>query len=200
MTDIVASIVQNNIAVTVTWVAAPATAGLVATDTSSFNMMLSAADSDVQKALDTIDNFPAAASDLSNKTFSDELRLKEIAKPANPASGTLKVYAKSDDKVYKLTSAGVESEIGSGGSGSGDVIGPATNTDSYIPQWNGANSKTLKDGLAVPAGGLAGLTALGGKLDANTPIAGATKTKVTYDADELVTAGADATTADISEI
>jgi hypothetical protein len=49
--------------------------------------------------------------------------------------------------------------------GGGDVIAPAANTDSYIPQWDGANSKTLKDGLAVPAGGLAGLTALGGKAD-----------------------------------
>ena len=46
------------------------------------------------------------------------------------------------------------------GNGNGDVIGPATNTDSYIPQWNGADSKTLKNGLAVPAGGLAGITDL----------------------------------------
>ncbi len=38
-----------------------------------------------------------------------------------------------------------------------------------------------------------------GKLDPNTPIVGATKTKITYDADGLVTAGADATTADISD-
>lgn len=37
------------------------------------------------------------------------------------------------------------------------------------------------------------------KLDANTPITGATKTKITYDADGLVTAGADATTADIAD-
>ena len=36
---------------------------------------------------------------------------------------------------------------GSDGAGSGDVLGPATNTDSYIPQWNGADSKTLKDGI-----------------------------------------------------
>jgi hypothetical protein len=50
-------------------------------------------------------------------------------------------------------------------SGVGDVLGPASNTDNYIPQWNGADSKTLKDGLAVPAGGLAGLTALGDKVD-----------------------------------
>lgn len=54
------------------------------------------------------------------------------------------------------------------GGGTGDVIGPATNTDNYIPQWNGADSKTLKNGLAVPAGGLAGLTALGGKQDTLT--------------------------------
>lgn len=41
--------------------------------------------------------------------------------------------------------------------------------------------------------------ALALKLDANVAITGATKTKITYDADGLVTAGADATTSDISE-
>jgi hypothetical protein len=39
---------------------------------------------------------------------------------------------------------------------------------------------------------------LDGKVDENTAITGATKTKVTYDAKGLVTAGADATTADIA--
>ena len=63
--------------------------------------------------------------------------------------------AGNDATVVTITSGG----------GSGDVIAPATNTDSYIPQWNGDNSKTLKNGLAVPAGGLAGLTALGDKVD-----------------------------------
>ena len=41
-------------------------------------------------------------------------------------------------------------------------------------------------------------TALDGKVDENSSITGATKTKVTYDAKGLVTAGADATTADIA--
>lgn len=64
--------------------------------------------------------------------------------------------------------------------GGGDVLGPATNTDLYIPQWNGANSKTLKDGLAVPAGGLAGLTALNLKADASSvPTASASVTAET---------------------
>jgi len=35
------------------------------------------------------------------------------------------------------------------GSGDGDVVGPATNTANSIPQWDGANSKTLKDGFPV---------------------------------------------------
>lgn len=38
-------------------------------------------------------------------------------------------------------------------SGAGDVLGPATNTADNFPQWNGADSKTLKNGLAVDASG-----------------------------------------------
>jgi hypothetical protein len=41
-------------------------------------------------------------------------------------------------------------------------------------------------------------TALDGKVDENSAITGATKTKITYDAKGLVTGGADATTADIA--
>jgi hypothetical protein len=41
-------------------------------------------------------------------------------------------------------------------------------------------------------------TALDGKVDENASITGATKTKITYDAKGLITAGADATTADIA--
>ena len=43
-------------------------------------------------------------------------------------------------------------EIGGGGGvGGGDVTGPATNNADYIPQWNGTDSKTLKNGLPVNA-------------------------------------------------
>lgn len=31
----------------------------------------------------------------------------------------------------------------------GNVLGPASNTDGYVPQWNGADSKLLKNGLSV---------------------------------------------------
>lgn len=77
---------------------------------------------------------------------------------------------------YTLTKAGIEavftgqisSHTHAGGEGSGDVTGPGTNSADYLPQWNGINSKILKNGLAVPAGGLAGLTALAGKTDLTT--------------------------------
>jgi hypothetical protein len=60
---------------------------------------------------------------------------------------------------------------------------------------------------AVAWGGITGTlstqtdlqTALDLKVDENTAITGATKTKITYDAKGLVTAGADATTADIAD-
>jgi hypothetical protein len=80
-----------------------------------------------------------------------------------------------------------------------DVIWPATNTDSYIPQRDWVNTKTLKNWLAVPQGWLAGLTALWNKVEKNAPIAGATKTKITYDAKWLVIDWEDATTADIAD-
>lgn len=37
----------------------------------------------------------------------------------------------------------------------GYAIAPATNTDNYVPLWNGANSKTLKSGLAYTSGATA---------------------------------------------
>lgn len=43
-------------------------------------------------------------------------------------------------------------------SGSGDVMGPATNTSGYIPKWNGADSKTLANGVPAPSGAIVGTT------------------------------------------
>lgn len=41
------------------------------------------------------------------------------------------------------------------GTGDGDVVGPATNSDNYVPQWDGANAKTLKDGFVITDAGKA---------------------------------------------
>jgi hypothetical protein len=64
--------------------------------------------------------------------------------------------------------------------------------------WNGSN--WIPDDVIVPISDVTGLqSALDSKVDKNSAITGATKTKITYDSKGLVIAGADATTDDIAE-
>jgi hypothetical protein len=72
-----------------------------------------------------------------------------LAASANDTWG--RVAVGSDGQVLTAdagSAAGVKWAAAPGG-GSGDVLGPATNTDGNLPQWNGADSKTLKDGLGI---------------------------------------------------
>lgn len=46
-------------------------------------------------------------------------------------------------------------EAALGVAGDGDVTGPASNTDEHVPQWDGADSKTLGDGFPITAAGKA---------------------------------------------
>lgn len=60
-------------------------------------------------------------STLTNKTFDDELHLKELSSsPSSPSSGYKKLYPKIDGKLYTLDSDGNELPVGSG-SGAGGV-------------------------------------------------------------------------------
>jgi hypothetical protein len=83
------------------------------------------------------------------------------------------------NQVYKFIAQAVEDgTIPAGGEGGASAWGDITGT--------------LSDQTDLQ-------TALDGKVDENTAITGATKTKITYDAKGLVTVGADATTADIAD-
>ena len=71
-------------------------------------------------AADRIATFPdasgtvildTATQTLSNKTFSDAVTLTQIATPSNPAATKDRLYFKSDDKLYTLTSSGVETQL-----------------------------------------------------------------------------------------
>lgn len=42
---------------------------------------------------------------------------------------------------------GADGAPGAPGAGTGDVLGPATNTNGYVPVWNGSNSKSLAGGF-----------------------------------------------------
>jgi hypothetical protein len=95
---------------------------------------------------------------FSNKTFSDAPILAEIATPSTPASGYVKLYAKSDNKLYQLNDAGTESQVGSGsGGGAINYISAnsdaETNTDGYSTYADAAGS-TPVDGT----GGAANIT------------------------------------------
>lgn len=79
--------------------------------------------------------------------------------------------------------------FGGGGTGAGDVVGPASAVDGDIAVFDTTTGKLIKDGSKKIADLVLG----------NASITGATKTKITYDAKGLVTSGADATTADIAD-
>ncbi len=51
---------------------------------------------------------------LTAKTFGDAITATQIATPSNPSAGLNKLYFKSDDILYRLTSAGTETAVGSG--------------------------------------------------------------------------------------
>lgn len=90
---------------------------------------------------------------------------KQIATPSSPIAGRNKLYFKNDNKVYKLTSAGVESEVGASsfpkklwiparnfgiqsGSASYD-----TNTSDTIQHWSldaAANEGIQTDAFKIP--------------------------------------------------
>lgn len=71
-----------------------------------------------------------ATQTLSNKTFSDAVTHTQVATPSNPAASNDKLYFKSDDKLYRLTSGGTETLIGPGGSAA-YVPASATKTANY---------------------------------------------------------------------
>ncbi len=92
------------------------------------------------------------------------LRLSEIATPATPASGYMNIYPKSDNKLYKLTDAGVETEIGAG-SGSGINYIDNPNAESDTSGWT-----TYADGSATPVDGTGGSPTLTWARSTSSPL------------------------------
>jgi len=69
---------------------------------------------------------------------------KHITTPASPASGYMRLYVKSDNKVYKLTSAGVDTEVG--GRVPAITLGAWNADGRYFPTTNPAIPETDTDG------------------------------------------------------
>jgi microcystin-dependent protein len=99
----------------------------------------------------------AGVETFSNKTFSNQQTWQEITTPVmNPPTGSIDIYAKSDNNIYILNSAGLESPLNSGinpvgamimfagtaiSSYSGTLAG--TSTPVVIDSVNGNSSNTI---------------------------------------------------------
>lgn len=94
-----------------------------------------------------------------------EINLPEGAAASTPPAGVVALYAKSDGKLYSKDDAGTETELGASGSGSGDVVGPASSVDSEIALFDSTTGKLLKratgSGIAKITSGVLGTASAG---------------------------------------
>jgi hypothetical protein len=103
-------------------------------------------------------------------------------------------YDLSADRSWTIAAGGVDTVTGDGVGGTSADVVLTFPTPTEIGLGNVSNTSDADKPVST-----ATQTALDLKVDENVAIVGATKTKVTYDAKGLVTAGADATTADIAD-
>lgn len=136
----------------------------------------------------------ADIADSTNKRYVTDANLTTIANTSGTNTGdnaTNSQYsglAASKQDALTLTTTGT--------SGAATLIGATLN----IPQYSGGGGGTTWGSITGTLSTQTDLqTALDAKVDENAAITGATKTKITYDAKGLITAGADATTADIAD-
>lgn len=62
---------------------------------------------------------------IADFSLTDPISFTHQTSPANPAAGTLTVFAKSDDKLYTRSSGGVEQALGAGGNSGVKMFGAA---------------------------------------------------------------------------
>ena len=67
----------------------------------------------------TLTNKTITSAELDTPLIDDYFDINEESAPGTPAAGKVRVYAKTDAKLYKKDDNGVEQEIGAGGGGGG---------------------------------------------------------------------------------
>jgi len=149
-----------------------------------------AAAAPVQTVAGRTGNVTLATADVAGAVDTSDARLSDARTPTahtHPLSDLTQSGATTNQVPQWNGTAWVPATVSGGGGGAwGSITGTlSAQTD----------LQSALDGKATSAQGAKADSAL----QPNAPITGATKTKITYDADGLVTAGADATTADIAD-
>lgn len=84
----------------------------------------------------TLTNKTLTSPELDTPLIDDYFDINEEVAPGTPPAGKVRVYAKSDAKLYKKDDAGVEQEIGAGGSGGGvNYIANPLFADGTVTGW-----------------------------------------------------------------
>lgn len=106
---------------------------------------------------------------IANANIDNYVDVNEETAPATPSSGKIRVYGKSDKKVYKKDSTGLETELGgSSGSGEINVIGNPNEATNWASTGAGVTVVTSTTGTDLP---LEGVVATSIKI---TPVSGTT--------------------------
>lgn len=138
--------------------------------------------------------FPLSESHINdiNAMFdSTGLDIAQIATPANPDSGRNKIYFKSDNKAYTLTSAGVETAVGSSVADTEVFIIPGTlpssATTNISKTWFAPANLTLSkiDLYVGTAGASTGSTVIDVNLNGTTVCASTKPTLTTTETSDL---------------
>lgn len=103
--------------------------------------------------------------ELDTPNVDDYLDINEESAPSTPSSGKVRVYAKSDNKLYYLNDLGVETEVGGGGGGGSGEINAIPST----------SSSSATDWAASGAGITVATTTTSGELPLNGVIANGIK-------------------------
>lgn len=113
-----------------------------------------------------------------NTSFDNATTHTQVSTPSNPSSGDNKLYFKSDDKLYKLDSAGNELEVGSG-TGSGEI----NYIDNSDFESNTSGWSTYADAAgSTPVDGTGGSATVTIASQATTILRGSKSLKITKDA------------------
>lgn len=131
----------------------------------------------------------AAVATLTNKTLTSpilttpsvdiETYTDQSSTPSAPSAGKRKVYSKTNGKVYHLDSAGVERELGSGGTGVNFVVGGDAEGGSIFATYKDSAS-------AVPVDGTGGVPTISSASTTSTnPLSGANSFLLTHPASNV---------------